>query len=60
MTEQDEQSEFGQLYKLLANFPDGEHVTITIESHGTHPRAKGYVWMLTKPHHYERVRQNNL
>lgn len=43
------------LQNLLAQFQDGEAITITVEGFGTHPNAKGFIWMLTKPHTYERI-----
>jgi len=43
------------LQELLSGFEDGDAVKITIESFGMSPAAKGYHWMLTKPHVYERV-----
>jgi hypothetical protein len=56
MSEEDQHSQFGQMYELLKDVEDGEAITITVECHGIHPNAKGHVWMLTKPNTYERVK----
>lgn len=54
-TKDDKRSEFTFINELLKDFSDGEHLMITIESCGTHKNAQGYIWMLTKPHTYERI-----
>lgn len=40
---------------ILSDFPDGEEIEIVVTSKGKSGAAKGFVWMLTKPHIYERV-----
>ena len=43
---------------VMAFALDGAEVVITVEVKSVHSASKGYIWKLTKPHTYERVKDN--
>lgn len=49
--------EIKNLQQLIDDFPDGERIEIVVTSHGESHSAHGFVWMLTEPHLYERVQE---
>lgn len=49
--------EIRNLQDMIQDFPDGEEIEIVITSKGESQCAYGFVWMLTKPNIYERVKK---
>lgn len=46
-----------KIHSFLSQAPDGSEVEFTIKIKAVHPATKGFIWCLTKPHTYERIKK---